>query len=202
MIHKIKTFVILLSLTYTGIGWSTEITGTLNLLDVGAADPNATNPDIILDTVSADGTANDNGDISLNADGNITLTTGDGDDVGLGPAGNITLSTAADNGDIFIDSGTGSISITGTATFNDNLNVTGQFDVDGATTTDNITNDGLITTDNANVNANLDVDGATTTDGITNDGLLTTTDINVTGSLDVDGATTTDNITNDGLITT
>ncbi|NNJ90552.1 MAG: YadA C-terminal domain-containing protein, partial [Gammaproteobacteria bacterium] len=82
------------------------------------------------------------------------------------------------------------------------IDVIGSLDVDGATTTDNITNDGLITTDNANVNANLDVDGATTTDGITNDGLITTTDIDVTGSLDVDGATTTDNITNDGLITT
>jgi len=202
MIDKIKPLVILLSVTYTGMAWSTEITGTLNLLDAGAADPNATNPDIILDTVSADGTANDNGNISLNADGNITLTTGDGDDLGPGPAGNITLSTATDNGDIFIDSGTGSISITGTATLNDNLNVTSNLDVDGVTTTDGITNVGLITTTNANVTSNLDVDGATNTDGITNDGLLTTTNANVTSNLDVDGATTTDGITNDGLITT
>ncbi len=66
-----------------------------------------------------------------------------------------------------------------------NATITGNLDVDGATTLD-----GLTVAENAAFSANLDVDGATTLDGLT-----VAEGASFSSTLDVDGATTLDGLT-------
>jgi len=63
----------------------------------------------------------------------------------------------------------GTLDVRGQVDFNDDLNVTLDLDVNGATTTDGITNDGLVKT------TTLEVTNTSITHGITNSGIITST---------------------------
>ncbi|MBT6831967.1 hypothetical protein HOA64_02840 [bacterium] len=73
-----------------------------------------------------------------------------------------------------------------------NVYITGTLDVDGATTTDGITDSETIAAQAATVALTLDVDGATTTDGITNDGNIITTGDFFVGSVGLGDSDATD----------
>ena len=127
------------------------------------------------------------GNVQIAANGTVSTTAGD---LTIDPAGsNKTII----NGDLTIDAG--NLNVTGVGTFGE-LDVTGDFDVNGHAELDNVNVSGIATV------FDLNVDGHTELDNVNISGVTTFVGaIDANGDLDVDGHTELDNVNVSGVST-
>ena len=142
--------------------------------------------------------------ITVNAQGQITNTSTTAIDSTTIENGSASVAVA-ENGPITSTGNhdfTAGIDVTGAGNFANNVAVSGNFDVDGATTLD-----GLTVAENATFSAAIDVDGHTNLDNVSVAGVSTFTGATTfTGAIDANGGASIDNVqvgvTNDNEIDT
>ena len=109
------------------------------------------------------------------------------------------ITTNLDGG--YIRNGT-TLQVTGLSTFGNNVNITGNLDVDGHTELDDVNVSGALHLLVLDFNGSLDVDGHTELDDLNVSGVSTFTGaIDANGSLDVDGHTELDDVNVSGAST-